>query len=372
VKENIMDARRAFAIALALLLVPAAALGASGSGGGWKRLPTAPITVDSGSLASAWTGKQLLVFGRTTKRDATGAVVTSTDVAAAYDPASRSWQRLTPPEPTGTSMGESAAWSGRELLIWGPGTRLAFDPAANRWRQLPHPPSKIHDAAGLVVWSGRELIGWGGGCCGDAFSDGAAYNPRTNSWRRLPTSPLAGSQHPIGAWTGRELLVLVGNLNPDGKPWPARLARAAAYNPATNSWRRIAPAPQGPTDASAVWNGRELLVVGGRGPFLAYSPRANRWRRLSSMPSSRFGATAVWTGKRLVLVGGRTSPEGPLARRVLSYDAAGNRWTTLPAGPLRGRQDPAAAWTGRRLLIWGGGTGKPPYRDYRDGAAYTP
>ncbi len=367
-----MNARRTLTITLALLLLPAAALGASGSSRGWTRLPTAPIAVDSGSLAGAWTGRQLLVFGGATKRDSTGAVVSSTNVAAAYDPASRSWRRLTPPEATSTSMGESAAWTGRQLLLWGAGTRLAYNPGTNRWRQLPHPPSKIHDGAGLVVWSGRELIGWGGGCCGDAFSDGAAYNPATNRWRSLRTSPLAGSQHPVGAWTGRELLVIVGNLDPDGKPWPARLARAAAYKPTTDTWRRIAPPPENRTDATAVWDGRDLLVVGGRGSSLAYNPGSNRWRRLSPMPSPRYGATAVWTGKRLLLVGGRTAPEGTLARRALSYDPALNRWTALPAAPLRGRQSPAAVWTGRQLLVWGGGTGKPPYRDYTDGASYTP
>ena len=71
---------------------------------------------------------------------------------------------------------------------------------------------------------------------GDAFSDGVAYNPAANTWRKLPRSPLGGSQHPTGAWTGHELVIFVSGLDPDGKRWPGRLARAAAYNPATNTW----------------------------------------------------------------------------------------------------------------------------------------
>jgi N-acetylneuraminic acid mutarotase len=237
----------------------------------------------------------------------------------------------------------------------------------------------------LVVWSGRELIGWGGGCCGDAFSDGAAYSPATNSWRRLATSPLAGSQHPIGAWTGRKLLVFVGRTNPDGKPWPARLARAAAYNPRSDSWRRIAPLPEDRLDANAVWDGHELLVVGGRGgtfgkpPAMrttgfAYNPVTNRWRRLRAMPSGRVGAAAVWTGRRLLVVGGQTGAGDPadFARRSLAYDPARDRWTTLPPMPLPGRVGPAAVWAGGQLLVWGGGTMRPPYRDYADGAAFRP
>lgn len=85
------------------------------------------------------------------------------------------------------------------------------------------------------------MIGWGGGCRGDAFPDGAAYNPAANSWHTLARSPLAGSQSPQGAWTGRELIIFVGGTDPDGNAWPARLARAAAYSPATDTWRRIAP-----------------------------------------------------------------------------------------------------------------------------------
>src|SRR5919199_1606663 len=99
------------------------------------------------------------------------------------------------------------------------------------WRQLPAAPT----TGALVVWTGREMVGWGGGCCGDAFSAGSAYNPATNRWRKLPRSPLAGSQHPLGAWTGRELIVLVDRTDPDGKPWPARLPRAAADDPRTNA-----------------------------------------------------------------------------------------------------------------------------------------
>src|SRR2546430_17640936 len=99
----------------------------------------------------------------------------------------------------------------------------------------------------------------------------SAYKPVANKWRKLSRSPLAGRQPPLGAWTGRELIMFVSGLNPDGHAWPARLARAAAYNPATNKWRRIAPLPASFNGASAVWDGREVLVVGAKAGF-AYNP----------------------------------------------------------------------------------------------------
>ena len=371
---------RRLGLAVAFLLA-AATSSAAATPGSWSVLPAAPIAPDAG-LASVWTGKEMLVFGRQESRAEDGAVLKRVDVAEAYNPKASTWRRLPSPGATGSFMGESAIWTGKEMLVWGQGTHEAFDPLANRWRRLPAPPLAAHDAAGLVVWTGRELIGWGGGCCGDAFSDGAAYSPATNRWRKLAPSPLAGSAQPIGAWTGRELILLVGNLDPNGKPWPARLARAAAYNPASGKWRRIAPLPAARSGATAVWDGRELLVVGGwqggRPPAtaptgFAYDPASNRWRRLPRMESGRIGAAAVWTGTRLLVWGGRTQPVGAAAPNVpghgLAYDPRTNRWSPLSPAPVLGRTDPTAVWTGDELIVWGGGDSYPPFAD---GAAFRP
>jgi len=352
-------------LVLACIVTPAAFAGSTP--GSWRRLAAAPVTPD-GYLTSAWTGTQLVVFGRRqiTKLDARGApyVVKSLDVAASYTPATNRWRKLAPlPGPTGAyEGGYSAAWTGKEVLVWGAFDVQAYDPATNRWRRLPHRPG-IEAAGGVVVWTGRELIGWGGGCCGDAFSSGVAYSPGTNRWRNLAASPLAGSQVPAGAWTGRELVLFVGNLNPDGKPWPARLARAAAYNPQTNTWRRLAPLPGG-TAAKAVWDGREVLVLTAGGALFAYDPGTNAWRRLARFGPAHLGAAVAWTGKRLLVWGGKSA--GGFA-----YDPATNRTATLPKSPLQAREDPAAAWTGRALVVWSGrrlGPGKP----FVDGAAFTP
>ena len=360
--------------------------------GTWRPLPPAPIAPDEG-LSSVWTGKQLLLFGRKTRHAKDGAILGRVNVAAAYDPVTNAWRRLSPPGATSSFLGYSTAWTGKEMLVWGQGTRLAFDPLGNRWRRLAGSSLlAVHDGHGLVVWTGRELIGWGGGCCGDAFSDGVAYNPATDAWRALPQSPLAGSQHPIGAWTGRELIIFVGGFDPEGKPWPERLARAAAYDPATNTWRRIAPLPAPRDGASAVWDGREILVVGGTGGTrvgkpappttvgLAYDPVTNRWRRLPAMESGRIGAAVVWTGRRLLLwggseTGGGSSPVSP--PHGLAFDPLADRWASLPQAPLQGRLGPTAVWTGRSLVVWGGATsvcGKNSCRTkaFADGAVFTP
>jgi hypothetical protein len=361
-----------FPLALALA-------GVAGAGTGtWARLPAAPIEPNDVGPTSVWTGKEMLVVGRRTTRAKDGAILERAEVAAAFNPGTGSWRRLPAPLPSRSFMSYSSVWTGKTMLVWGAGIREAFDPATNRWRQLSGSPLlSVHDGYGIVAWTGRELIGWGGGCCGDAFSDGVAYSTATNRWRALAPSPLAGSQHPIGAWTGRELIVFVGGLDPDGKPWPARLARAAAYNPRTNTWRRIAPLPAARGGASVVWDGREVLVVGGAAPGaataarvgFAYNPATNRWRRLPRMNFGRIGAAAVWTGKQLLLWGGTTRPGSTVALRSgLAFDPNSNRWTALPRAPVEGRLEPAVAWTGRSLIVWGGASSL----GIRDGAVFTP
>lgn len=355
---------------LALVAAPAAAGPAPASSppstvqGAWRKIAPAPFAVPQ-SVSSVWTGKQLIVFGR---RPPTNP---SVEVAEAYDPAADAWTVLSPPPGPDYVPGYDAVWTGKEMLVFGAFHSVAYRPATGSWRELPRSVP-----GGIVVWSGREAIGWGGGCCGDAQANGIAYDPAAGRYRNLPRSPLAPEQRPLGAWTGRELVLFVSGINPaDGRPWPARLARAAAYDPQASTWRRIPPLPVR-FGGTAVWDGREVLVAGA-GPqarsALAFDPVTSRWRKLASLPAPRLGATALWTGSRLVLWGGQNlaaSVPGGL-RDGLLYDPSRDRWSTIPKAPLRASGS-AVAWTGRSLLVWGGEIGgtKPSFP--RAGAAFTP
>ena len=342
--------------------------------GVWRWLPPPPSPAASAQTVSVWTGRQMVIFGRAYPKPPLGI-----DVAAAYAPASNAWRRLTPLKgPAGNFQGEyHAVWTGKEMLVLGPNDFQAYDPRTNRWRR-PAPPPAAVDGAGLVVWTGKELIDWGGGCCGDAFATGWGFNPVTNRWRKLPSSPLAPTQSPSGVWTGHELIVLVSGLDPDGKPYPSNFARIAAYNPVSNAWRRLAPMPAPRFNAEAVWDGHEMLLVGGIGASqggkpgspaklgFAYNPKTNRWRALAPMPTGRTNFPAVWTGTRLLMWGVGTPLSG------IAYDPAANRWSGLPPAPLTGRAGLTAVWTGRSVILWGGTILNQQYKVFTEGAAFTP
>ena len=181
----------------------------------WTMLPAAPIKAAGlAGVASVWTGKELIVSGVRPGPD--GTFIKSTNVAAAYDPSTRTWRMLSGAPNMQNYCRRDVAWTGSEMVLWGC-SQAAFDPQTNTWRTLPKAPT----GEGITAWTGRELIGWGGGCCGDAWDGGSAYDPAAHSWRTLARSPLAPSQGPLGAWTGHRLVLVVSGYSPDSKPYPA-------------------------------------------------------------------------------------------------------------------------------------------------------
>jgi hypothetical protein len=326
-------------------------------GGTWQPLPVAPLVSSDPRLVSVWTGREVVVFDRVPTHEDD---LASKNGAVAYDPATGIWRELLPPPgPSGNYEGSYvAAWTGTQVLIGGPGANLVYTPSTGRWRHLT-----VALGGPMSVWTGREMISWGGGCCGNAFATGLAYNPRTDRARALPPSPLAPAQRPVGAWTGRDLVILVSGLDPNAKRYPASLARAAAYRPATNRWRRIASLPVSLGSSRAVWMGTRFLLVGAgtrQRATLSYNPVANRWRIMAPMPR-RASGPAIWTGKRVIVWRGRDA---------LAYNPGTNRWTTLPPWPLGSRINVTSAWTGRSLFVWGFASGAVPL--IGEGAVFTP
>jgi Kelch motif len=187
----------------------------------------------------------------------------------------------------------------------------------------------------------------------------------------------------MGAWTGRELVIAGGFA---GFPSGGNVFRnGAAYNPATGTWRRLPPMPQRRGGGTAVWDGKDVVFLGGTQPGstqpslrpMAYNPQANRWRLLPVMQFRREGFAAVWTGRHILVWGGLSGHPGAwvIPPHGEAYDPAANRWTALPASPLQGRMGAAAAWTGKRMIIWCGyvpGRGGVTAKAYVNGAAFTP
>jgi N-acetylneuraminic acid mutarotase len=271
----------------------------------------------------------LLVWGGTTGQAATAD-------GAAYDPARDKWHSISP-SPLAPRTASVSAWTGKELLVWG-GNDLAdgaaYDPAADRWRPLAAGPLAGRSAA-VSAWTGREMVVWGGVTLNGnrEFADGAAYDPATDRWRPIASSPLSGRYTPATVWTGNELLVWGGNA-----PGAFPFGDGAAYDPATDRWRPLPATTLAPrSGAAAVWTGKDMIVWGGVGapppagglapldqvlqlqtsqtPLndgAVYDPASDSWRPLESVKLlGRAFPIAVWDGKGMIVWGGLVAVDAP-------------------------------------------------------------
>ncbi|MBN1770643.1 MAG: hypothetical protein JXB32_05230 [Deltaproteobacteria bacterium] len=204
--------------------------------------------------------------------------------------------------------------------------------------------------------------------CGDcdiACNDGqtCVAGVCTPSWRTLSgAGDPSARRYPQGFWTGREFLVFGGYAS------GACYTVGGAYDPATDSWRRMADASgtlTGCSRAAMAWSGTALLVWGGSsggGDSTAesgggrYDPLADAWTPITRLgdPTDRMSAAAVWSGTELIVWGGARNPTAVLADGG-RYDPAADRWSPVTAtGAPTARWSASAVWTGSELLVWGG------------------
>ena len=177
------------------------------------------------------------------------------------------------------------------------------------------------------VWTGTELIVWGDGIYGSA-DDGAAFDLAKGTWRVLAEAPLSPRAESAVAWTGTEMLVWGGRVD------NTYYYDGAAYNPVTDTWRRLARGAFFGKDPAMLWTGDEAVVFGVAGnsdttgeyiAAAAYDPVADTWRDLESAPDSvRLGSGAWWTGHSIVV-----AEVGYDFDTMARYDMAADQWTIL-------------------------------------------
>jgi hypothetical protein len=202
--------------------------------------------------------------------------------------------------------------------------------------------------------------------CGGSFHDGTpgdSVSPdRTSSWQAVPAGPLSAREHAVGIWTGEEVLLIGGS---DAPPCPPSaecaipptppLADGAAFDPATGSWRSIAPAPLPVDWAEAVVSGgvAYLWVPGGPRPgerpaFLAYDIDGDRWTELPLPTEETSWYRIALGGERIVAYSG-SDEEGE--RPDFVYDADADAWEELPDDPHSPAFDRLMVWSAAVLVL---------------------
>jgi N-acetylneuraminic acid mutarotase len=285
--------------------------------------------------------------------------------------------------------GQTAVWTGSEMIIWGGGDTFTgfvtggrYNPSTDSWTSTSTVNAPDIRGGEAAVWTGTEMIIWGGVCCDCGApcifrNTGGRYNPSTDTWVATTTTGAPGGRSGHTAvWTGTEMIVWGGNesftvANTGGR-----------YNPNTDSWIATSTthAPAARVDHTSVWTGSEMIVWGGFDFFNfivtggRYNPLTDTWMatNITGAPSPRHEHTAVWSGTEMIVWGGRTFE--------VSFDTGGrydpfsDSWAaTNSIDAPRFRFDHTAVWTGGEMIVWGGsfydGT---RYQYYNTGGRYNP
>lgn len=269
---------------------------------GWSSLGPQPFATTR--AVSVWTGRELFYWG--------GVANYGEDLHAGgglFDPTTRKW-RLVPSGPLGAPrFSAGAAWTGTDVFVWGGlgdgeknwGDGALFEPKSGKWLMLPPAPLTPRQPV-AVVWTGVEVIVWGDASRSRSAGqrEGAAYDPAADRWRELPRAPLSLNEA-SAVWTGKEMIVLGAHL--DGNNWSETdHAQGIAYDPETNAWHVIAAFSLSPQASAVAWTGREVIAWDYELKAGAFDPARNTWRKLPDVPlrfsecyptSVRFGEVVV-------------------------------------------------------------------------------
>lgn len=324
--------------------------------GTWRRIAESPLAGRTGA-ASAWTGKEALIWGGEGFDGSTSRYIPD---GAGYDPVADRWRHL-PPAPIGGRVGAFGVWTGSAFLVWGGYERRGgsdvpaldgalFDPVMDRWESMPAAPLDDGEEATIASWTDTQLVVFSG-----RMRSGAAFDISTGRWRRISRAPFdpGDSNSPALAWTGTELVVLgypVDDVD-------TSTAWATAWNAETDNWRPLPePGVRSMEGGPAVWTGREVVVSN-----RAFDPATERWRPINNACGA--GAGGVWTGRYAIQYG-------------RAFDTLTETCRNMPPEPERPgggyREFGVDVWTGTELIRWSGGNGGDGAPRMNDGVAFDP
>jgi N-acetylneuraminic acid mutarotase len=169
-------------------------------------------------------------------------------------------------------------------------------------------------------------------------------------------SPMPQPRSEVAAGRTASELVVVGGFTADGH----NSARADAYWPAGDRWRRMADLPASVDHAAAASENGRMYVIGGYGADRQPQRRVfvldrGFWRELAPMPDGRAAAAAAIANGRLYVLGGRNGRRA-LARDAFVLNLRTLLWERIP-GPDPREHLAAASSRGRVYAIGGRAAG---------------
>ena len=228
-----------------------------------------------------------------------------------YDSFNDTWREGAPlPIPEGVDHSNLAALNGKVYFLGGirigssftTGQTFEYDPAADAWTERARMPTP-RGASGVAALDGRIYVA-GGLSGGASVNNFEAFDPSANSWTVLPAMPTA-RDHLTAQAVGAKLYAIAGRRG-------SNFTANEEYDPGTNQWTARAPIPTARGGLGSGVIGGRIQVFGGEGPSGTpegtfaqneeYDPATNTWRALAPVPTARHGIYGATVGGNRIFV----------------------------------------------------------------------
>jgi len=259
-------------------------------------------------------------------------------------------------------------------------TTLLAQMPTSPWKKGAPFPEPDEELYGVTVNS--KLYVMGGWDNGKARGANYEYDPATDRWTKKTPMPRPAHHAALAAVNGK-IYAFGGFVAPTNTPIPLGaawepIADAYEFNPATDSWKPIAPLPGKRGSAIAAEVGGKIYVIGGattmegsKDPFFTafgpakvldtndvYDPATNTWESRNPMSVPRNHAFSGVVNGKIYVIGGRTGHGFILSATntdvVEAYDPASNTWSMPKERMPTARSGGASGSDGRRIYVAGG------------------
>jgi len=248
------------------------------------------------------------------------------------------------------------------------------------WKKGAPFPEADEELYGVTVNGKLYVIGgWGDGKARGANYE---YDPATDRWTKKAPMPRPAHHAALAALNGKiyafgGFVAPTTTAIPVGAAWEP-IADAWEFNPATDSWKPLAPLPGKRGSAIAAEVNGKIYVIGGattmegsKDPFFTafgpakvlatndvYDPATNKWESRNPMSVPRNHAFGGVVNGKIYVIGGRTGQAFILSATntdvVEEYNPASNTWSIPMERMPTARSGGASGTDGRRIYVAGG------------------
>jgi peroxiredoxin/N-acetylneuraminic acid mutarotase len=282
-------------------------------------------------------------------------------------------------QPASRASRGRAIWTAIAASLLVTGAAFAQNPTSP-WKKaapFPEPDEELYG----VACNGKMYVigGWGEGKARGANYE---YDPSTDKWTKKASMPRPAHHAALASYNGK-IYVSGGFVAPPNAQVPTGGAwqpidNVWEYDPASDSWKALAPLPTKRGAAVAVESGGKIFVIGGvttvdgsKDPFFTfmgpakdlstnevYDPATNKWESRKPMAVPRNHAFAAAVNGKLYVIAGRTGHGFIMSATntnvVEAYDPVADMWSGLLERIPTARSGGACGTDGRRIYVAGG------------------